>query len=144
ICILDDGRLIVADTHYHRIVTFDRDGKVLSMFGELGEGPGQFIYPVSVTRDDPGHLYVAEYGGNDRVQKFTSDGEWLLTMGSFGTEAGQFQRPSGIVWRANDAGESVSVSKPAAQGSRGPTEGGTLFVADAINNRVQAFADDGT
>jgi iron(III) transport system ATP-binding protein len=143
ICILDDGRVIVADTHYHRVVTFDRSGNVLGMFGELGEDPGQFVYPVSVTRDDAGFLYVAEYGGNDRIQKFTSDGEWVLTIGSFGTDAGQFQRPSGIVWRANDPGPPPVRHDAAAENARPVDVGGTLYVADAINNRVQAFADDG-
>jgi iron(III) transport system ATP-binding protein len=143
ICILDDGRVVVADTHYHRVVTFDRSGNVLDMFGELGEAPGQFIYPVSVTRDAVGNLYVAEYGGNDRIQKFTREGEWVLTMGSFGTGAGQFQRPSGIVWRANNASASVSDSSAPGTSGRGASAGGTLYVADAINNRIQAFADDG-
>jgi iron(III) transport system ATP-binding protein len=144
VCILDDGRVVVADTHYHRVVIFDRDGKVLSMFGELGDGPGQFIYPVSVTHDDAGHLFVAEYGGNDRVQKFTADGEWVLTIGSFGTGPTQFQRPSGVVWRANDTSKSVRASAAGTPSNREASEGGTLYVADAINNRVQAFADDGT
>ena len=130
ICVLKDGRIAVADTHYHRIVFFDAEGNVHGMFGELGEGPGQFIYPVSVTRDDSGHLYVAEYGGNDRLQKFAPSGEHLLTIGSFGTEVGQFQRPSGIVWCRNQID--------------GPEDPGTLYIADAINNRVQAFSDDGS
>lgn len=120
VCLLDNGRVAVADTHYHRVVIFDDAGKVLETFGEFGEGPGQFVYPVSITRDTAGHLYVAEYGGNDRVQKFDVDRNFVLSMGSFGTEPGQFQRPSGIVW-----------------------VDGTLFVADAINNRVQAFDEQG-
>jgi iron(III) transport system ATP-binding protein len=144
ICVLDDGRVVVADTHYHRVVIFDSSGNVLEMFGELGEGPGQFIYPVSVTRDDVGHLYIAEYGGNDRIQKFTRECEWVLTMGSFGTEAGQFQRPSGIVWRANDPEDTPLRHVAAAQDAPSVDVAGTLYVADAINNRVQAFADDGT
>lgn len=142
VCILEDGRVVVADTHYHRIIVFDGAGTVLQMFGELGEGPGQFIYPVSVTRDDRGYLYVAEYGGNDRIQKFSPAGEWVLTIGSFGTDAGQFQRPSGIVWRADEA-ESQEGGTGENPSPTDRTGRGTLFVADAINNRVQAFADDG-
>jgi sugar lactone lactonase YvrE len=114
----------VADTHYHRVVVFDRVGTVLRMFGELGEGPGQFIYPVSITKDNSGHLYVAEYGGNDRIQKFTEAGEFVTAFGSFGTDEGQFQRPSGVIWVAGEPG-------------------GTLYIADAINNRVHVYSDDG-
>ncbi len=120
ICILSDGRVAVADTHYARVVIFDRAGHVQQMFGDRGEGPGQFIFPVGIARDDQDHLYVAEYGGHDRIQKFTADGEFLTAFGTFGVDDGQFQRPSAIVWCEN-----------------------VLYVADAINNRVQKFTDAG-
>lgn len=119
--VLHDGRIAVADTHYHRIVFFNEAGEVLGTLGEFGREPGQFIYTVAVTQDPEGFLYVAEYGGNDRVQKFTADGEYVLGFGEIGTDPGQFQRPSGVVW-----------------------DDGTVYVADAINNRIQAFQDDGT
>jgi DNA-binding beta-propeller fold protein YncE len=90
------------------------------MFGKEGQGPGEFIFPVAVTKDAQENLYVAEYGSNDRVQKFTSDGRFILAFGSFGTRPGQFQRPSGLVWRD-----------------------GKIYAADAFNNRIQVFTDDG-
>ena len=115
-----DGRIAVADTHYHRVVIFDEEGNVLTMHGERGAEPGQFEYPIAITQDPHGNYYVAEYGGNDRVQKFDVDGNWLLEFGEFGVHDGEFQRPSGIVW-----------------------QDGHLFVVDAINNRVQVFQDSG-
>lgn len=120
VCVLRDGRVVVGDTHYHRVVVFDGNGQVVKMFGKEGQGPGEFIFPVAVTKDAQENLYVAEYGSNDRVQKFTSDGRFLLTFGSFGTDPGQFQRPSGLVWRD-----------------------GKIYAADAFNNRIQVFTDDG-
>ncbi len=120
VCVLDDGRIAVADTHYHRVVFFDNEGNVVGMFGEEGEGPGQFIYTSDVAQDAEGNLFVAEYGGNTRVQKFTPDGEFLLQFGKFGTEVGEFQRAGGLA-----------------------IVGETVFVADAINNRLQAFGIDG-
>ena len=120
VCVLADGRIVVSDTHYHRVVIFDRDGNVLKVFGREGRAPGEFIYPVGITRDDADHLYVCEYGGNDRVQKFTADGEFLLAFGSFGAGERQFQRPSGMAWRA-----------------------GKVYVADAINDRVLIYSDEG-
>ena len=120
LCVLEDGRVAVADTHYHRVVMFDAQGKVLEMLGSRGTGPGQFIYPVAVVQDEKGHLYVSEYGGNDRVQKFTPDGKFVLAFGSFGTEPGQFQRPGGLAWHD-----------------------GKVYVADAFNNRILIFGDDG-
>jgi iron(III) transport system ATP-binding protein len=120
VCVLHDGRVVVGDTHYHRVVVFRSDGKVALMFGKEGQGPGEFIFPVAVTKDAQENLYVAEYGSNDRVQKFTSDGHFLLAFGGFGTSPGQFQRPSGLVWRD-----------------------GKIYAADAFNNRIQVFTDEG-
>lgn len=119
--VLLDGRIAVADTHYHRVLFFSSQGSVLGELGEFGYDDGQFIYTVAVTQDTGGFLYVAEYGGNDRIQKFTANGEHVVTFGAMGTDSGEFQRPSGIVWHE-----------------------GIVYVADAINNRVQAFRDDGT
>jgi ABC-type multidrug transport system ATPase subunit len=120
VCVLHDGRVVVCDTHYHRVVQFDADGKVVRTFGKEGQGPGEFIYPVAVTKDAQENLYIAEYGSNDRVQKFTSEGRFLLAFGAFGTRPGEFQRPSGLAWRA-----------------------GKIYAADAFNNRIQVFTDDG-
>jgi ABC-type Fe3+/spermidine/putrescine transport system ATPase subunit/sugar lactone lactonase YvrE len=120
VCVLRDGRIVVGDTHYHRVVIFEPDGKAFKTFGREGQGPGEFIYPVAVAKDDRENLYIAEYGSNDRVQKFTSDGKFLLAFGAFGTKPGEFQRPSGLVWR-----------------------GGNIYAADAFNNRIQVFTDGG-
>jgi iron(III) transport system ATP-binding protein len=120
ICVLKDGRVAVADTHYHRVVLFKQDGTLLGMHGKHGEGPGEFIYPVAITQDDEGNYFVGEYGGNDRIQKFSPDGKFQLSFGGFGTEPGEFQRPSGVVWRD-----------------------GEILVADAFNNVIQVFSDSG-
>jgi iron(III) transport system ATP-binding protein len=120
VCELRDGRIVVGDTHYHRVVVFAPDGKTFKIFGKEGRGSGEFIYPVAVTKDAQENLYVAEYGSNDRVQKFTSEGKFLLAFGGFGTRPGEFQRPSGLVWHE-----------------------GKIYAADAFNNRIQVFTDDG-
>ncbi|MGH7127399.1 MAG: hypothetical protein ACREIV_02435, partial [Planctomycetaceae bacterium] len=84
-------------------------------------GPGQFVYPVGIVQDDEENFYVCEYGEyQDRVQKFSVDGEFLLEFGGNGMSPGEFQRPSGMVWH-----------------------NGNLYVADAINNRIQVFSDSG-
>jgi len=120
VVILRDGRVVVCDTHYHRIVYFDAEGRWLRNFGKEGEGAGEFIFPVGITKDADENLYVCEYGGHDRVQKFTREGEFVLEFGGFGTEPGKFQRASGLVWHQ-----------------------GKVHVADAINNRVAVFTDAG-
>jgi len=118
--VLQDGRVAIADTHYHRVVFFDQQGTLLSMFGQEGEKPGDFTYPVDLLQDPSGYLYVAEYGGKDRIQKFKPDGTFVLEFGGLGTGIGEFQRPSGMVWIDSK-----------------------IYVADAINNRVQVFDEQG-
>ena len=118
--VLADGSVAVPDTHYHRIIIFSREGEILQNFGTQGRGPGEFIYPVSLAESANGDLFICEYGSNDRVQRFTREGEYISSFGSFGTGLGQFQRPSGIIWRE-----------------------GLLYVADAVNNRIQVFREDG-
>lgn len=120
ICLLKNGQIAVADTHYHRVVFFDDQGNVSKMLGEYGEAPGQFVYPVSVVQDPAGNIYVSEYGNNDRVQKFTEQGEFLLEFGGVGTGPGEFQRAAGMIWHD-----------------------GKIYVSDAVNNRIQVFSDDG-
>jgi hypothetical protein len=120
LCLTPDGRILVADTHYSRILIFSSTGDELGSFGSYGTGNGQFIYPVGVICDTNGFIYVSEYGENDRVQKFNPDGSWLKGWGTFGTGEGQFQRPSGL-----------------------DIENNLLYVADAVNHRIQVFTLDG-
>jgi hypothetical protein len=68
-----------------------------------------------------GNVYVAETG-NNRVQKFTSDGQFITMWGSFGAGDGQFQHNHGLAVDSN----------------------GNVFVADRDQNRVQKFTSDGT
>ena len=117
---LQDGRIAVADTHYHRIVFFHPDGTVESMLGTKGRNPGQFVYPVAVAQDPDGFLYVGEYGDRQRVQKFKTDGTFITEFGEHGTAIGQFQRPSGLIWHNQE-----------------------VLVVDAFNNRIQVFSDKG-
>jgi iron(III) transport system ATP-binding protein len=115
-----DGRVAVADTHYHRVVFFHPDGTVESLLGTQGIEPGQFVYPVAIAQDPDGFIYVGEYGDRQRIQKFDPTGKFIVEFGEHGTEPGQFQRPSGIAW-----------------------SNGTIFAVDAFNNRIQAFSDSG-
>lgn len=44
----DAGRVIVPDTHYHRVIVHDREGRELLRFGQYGPEPGRFVYPTDV------------------------------------------------------------------------------------------------
>ena len=116
LCLDSRGRLLVADTHYSRVLAFSQSGEVLASFGSYGEADGQFIYPVGICVDEQDHVYVADYGKSDRIQKFPAAGEHLATWGGFGSAPGELQRPAGLAWHA-----------------------GRLYVADSCNHRVQVF-----
>jgi iron(III) transport system ATP-binding protein len=117
---LRDNSLVVCDTHYHRLVWFEQNGGLIKTVGKRGEGDGEFLFPVGIAKDPAENLYVCEYGGGDRIQVFTKDGKFIRAFGSAGTGPGQFQRPSGLAWH-----------------------GGRVYIADAVNNRVHVYEDDG-
>jgi DNA-binding beta-propeller fold protein YncE len=110
-----DGTVYVADTHYFRVIQYDAEGNEIMRFGEYGEGPGQFIFPTDVAFGPDGHIFVSEYGGNDRVQVFTAEGEFLYSFGGFGAAKGQFNRPQSIAFNDDKS---------------------RLYIADAVNHRI--------
>jgi DNA-binding beta-propeller fold protein YncE len=82
-----------------------------------------FNRPSDVTWDRAGNVYVADgFGGNNRIAKFTKDGNFVKTWGQTGSAQGQFNQIRGIASDAN----------------------GNLYVADAGNKRIQIFDGDGT
>jgi len=118
------GQLLVADTHYYRLLVYEPEGQAVesaTIGGTMGHGPGEFGFVTDAVEDSQGHLYVAEYGDFDRIQKFSPEGEFLLQWGTHGSEPGQFRRPQNL---AID------------QLNR-------IWVADACNHRLQVFDSQG-
>ncbi|HEX8915957.1 MAG TPA: hypothetical protein VF796_26655, partial [Humisphaera sp.] len=116
-----DGNVYVPDTHYHRVMVYAPDGKLLREWGEQGQGPGQFIYPTDVAFDDKGRVFVSEYGEHDRVQVFDGAGKYLYEFGRFGDKDGEFARPQSLLIR-----------------------GDVVYVTDSCNHRLNVFKTDGT
>ena len=94
-----DGNIYVGDGHsgqnmdapadtVARIVKFDRNGKMIKMWGSLGSGPGQLRTPHALDIDSHNRLVVGDRG-NNRLQIFDLEGNYI---GEFKT----FSRPSGI------------------------------------------------
>ena len=117
-----EGNLYVADTHYHRIVVFNSQGKIVDAFGKLGEAEGEFIYPTDIAFDRNGRIFVSEYGGNDRISVFDKDGTFLYCFGEPGNGDRQFSRPSALcIDEVNDY----------------------LYIADACNHRIAVYTLEG-
>ena len=116
-----DGRVFVADTHYHRVVIYDREGNLLDQFGEAGNGDGQFQLPTDVAIDGEGFIYVSEYNGNDRVTKWSADLRFVAQV-----------TPPEIA--------GVGLARPAAIDI---DDEQTLWVADACNHRIVRLSTGG-
>lgn len=115
-----EGNLLVADTHYFRMIVYTPEGKLLeqrTIGGQSGSEPGKFNFVTDCQQDTSGNYYIAEYGEFDRVQKFTRDGQFIMQWGGHGVEPGEFIRPQSMEFDS----------------------AGRLWVADACNHRVQVF-----
>ncbi len=164
-----DGDVWVADTHYHRVIVYDPEGRERFRFGSYGGDAGQFIYPTHVAFGRDRRVYVSEYGGNERIQVFTPQGRFLSSFGGPGPDVGQYSRPQALAFSADGSelfiadacNHRIVVTGPEGlprrvigRPGRGPGElaypydvavmaDGTLLVCEFGNNRVQHFAPDG-
>ena len=114
------GHVLVADTHYYRLLVYTPHGKRLddrTIGGTMGAGPGEFGFVTDAVQGPDGAYYVGEYGSNDRIQVFDESGAYVTEWGGHGDAPGQFRRPQAIEW--------------------GPD--GHLWVSDACNHRIQVF-----
>ena len=74
------------------LVSAEEAPEFLFEFGSFGTGDGQLDFPSGIEFDSDDNIYVTATG-NDRVQKFTSDGTYVAQWGSSGNGDGQFNRP---------------------------------------------------
>lgn len=119
------GNLMVADTHYFRILFYTPQGRLLddqTIGGKYGFGPNEFTLVTDCARDSQGNYYVSEYGEYDRIQKFSPQRKFLFQWGGHGSGRGQFARPQDLAVDEHDH----------------------IWVADACNDRIQVFDATGS
>jgi DNA-binding beta-propeller fold protein YncE len=114
-----DGRLSVSEFRGGRLSILDAAGRWQSHIGSKGYKPGELIGPSSLAVDDAGYVYTVEYG-NQRVSKFSPDGEFIHSFGQKDGFFPGFLSPTGIAYR-----------------------NGELFVADNLKKTVYIFDTDG-
>jgi len=115
-----EGIFHTVDNDNHRIVTLDRNGKILWSRGTMGRNPDEFRFPFMMDLDSDGNIYVVEVI-NTRVQVLTPDGDHIRFIGDWGIEPGQFFRPKGIAVSDKDE----------------------IFVSDSYLGVIQVFSRDG-
>ena len=146
---------------------FDKAGQVVTKWGIVGSGDGEFNKPSGLAFDANDNLYLVD-SYNHRVQVFTREGRYLYQFGSEGKGDGQFSYPWGIeidhagnVWVADWRNDRIQKFTPDGQflmkfGSTGDGDGqfnhptkvavdkqGIIYVADFKNDRLQVFDADG-
>jgi DNA-binding beta-propeller fold protein YncE len=125
LALMSGNRLAVSSFRGDRIhVLNGNTGAVLQSFGSRGIGPGQFIGPQFLTYDPEGYLFITDYG-NQRIHKWTDDGEFVL---SFGDER-VFHRIGGIAYRNSTL---VVLDSETTQG--------TLRFFDQFGNQLSSFS----
>src|SRR5260370_697631 len=119
------------------IVKFNRDGRVVMVFGRKKEASeeavpwtrvsppraaidGQFRQPTDVTWDAQGNIFISDGYVNSRIAKYDKRGRWVTQWGDRGTEPGKFNTPHSIAADAK----------------------GNIYVADRGNRRIQVFDAD--
>jgi len=142
------------------------DYDFISEWGSFGiVESGHFSHPQFIAVGDDGNIYVSDLG-NKRVQKFSSNGEYITEWGKSGKQSGEFHYPSGIavsddsvfvadrdlnrIQKFSLDGEFIT-----EWGEKGKHDGqlffpngiavnnGTVYVADTGNQRIQIFSTDG-
>ncbi|MEM9644950.1 MAG: 6-bladed beta-propeller [Planctomycetota bacterium] len=116
---VDRELLLVADTHYYRMLAFELDGTLhedACIGGTAGFGPGEFAFVTEAVTDQDGGYYIGEYGDSDRIQRFDPNGAFVSQWGKTGRDPGEFVRPQSMI--AHDR---------------------NLYVMDSGNDRVQVF-----
>jgi DNA-binding beta-propeller fold protein YncE len=160
------GNLYVSDVGgpVHRIVEFDRDGKVVREIGS----PGQFSFPNGLAIDLAGNLVVAD-SNNGRICVLDADGRQISAIGR-GMAAGELGLPRGAsvdgrdrLYVSDSTGQALRVysleqlaARPkyfGAVGSEGVGDGqfqypngvatdarARIYVVDWANDRVQVWS----
>ena len=136
-----DDEIFHADCGHHTVTKYSRDGDVLLTLGVQGEtgGPGEpFNMCTRATQSRSGDIFVSDGYGQNRVHRFSAEGEHILSFGSgdpvfiqawrgeevtgsAGTGPGEFNLPHHVMVDDDD----------------------NVYVMDRTNNRCQIFDIDG-
>ena len=124
---VSDTNIPAGDDRGHHVIKFSPTGDVLMTLGtpgEQGDGPNHFTSPSDVAVASNGDVFIADghnANGNNRVVKYDSRGEFLMSWGKTGYAPGEFR-----------ALHAIAIDPD-----------GRLFVGDRSNSRIQIFDQEG-
>ena len=134
-----DDNIWVTDKGSDMVVKFNRDARVVMVFGRKQEASDEATGPLKVVKpplppedgyfrqvtdiawDKSNNAYISDGYVNSRIAKVDKDGRWLMSWGEPGTKPGQFDTPHSIALDAD----------------------GNVYVGDRGNRRIQVFDGDG-
>ncbi|GAV20678.1 tripartite motif-containing protein 71 [Mariprofundus micogutta] len=135
VAVNSSGLVYVVDQYHHRIQQFTPEGLFIRNWGRKGkvnvvssalnflrpdDHEDEFYYPSRIAIGSDDRVYVSD-SYNNRVQVFTSEGDFLQSIGGMGLWGSRFRISSGLVIAADNS----------------------IFVADFYNNRIQHFDQKG-
>lgn len=147
------GRLLVADTHNHRVAIYRLDGATGTLVGELSEGIRK---PEGVLAGPGGRIYATGAGTDNLVVYI--DGEAVKEMGGLSSPHDVEFAPDGDLWIADAANDRLvritpeleikTILKGEPYDFSGPryldvAADGTLVVADKYTHSIKIIAEDG-
>ncbi len=122
VALLRDGSLVVADAYNDRIQVFGPDGSFLRKWGGPfamnihGPFNGWFKTATAVAPGPDGNIFVADFY-NNRIQKFSPRGKFLVTIGAKGSGPDRLKHPTDVAIDSN----------------------GIVYIADFGNRRIVRF-----
>ena len=125
------------DEGSNMVIKFNPEGRVLMTMGRRPEptdalaaappagpaaNPGKYVFdrPTDVGWDPAGNIFVSDGYGNSRVVKYDKNGKFVASVGSSGSQPGQFNLPHTLAVDAK----------------------GNVYVGDRSNRRIQVFDND--
>jgi sugar lactone lactonase YvrE len=132
-----EDNIWAVDEGSNMVIKFNPAGRVVMTLGRRPEPvdalalappagpaaePGKYTFdrPTDVGWDPAGNIFVSDGYGNSRVVKYDKNGRFLASVGSKGSEPGQFNLPHTLAVDAK----------------------GNVYVGDRSNRRIQVFDDD--
>ncbi|MGE0707066.1 MAG: hypothetical protein AB7N76_02245 [Planctomycetota bacterium] len=115
------GKLLVADSHYGRVLVYSAGLELEAAWGHLGHEAGGFLLVTGIAASADGRVFVSDQGDDvARIQVFGLEGRLQYAIGRWGSAQGELKRPMNLSVRGQE-----------------------LAVADSLNHRVQVFHLDG-
>jgi hypothetical protein len=125
------------DEGSNMVIKFNPEGRVAMTLGRRPEpvdavagppaplpaaNPGKYIFdrPTDVGWDTAANIFVSDGYGNSRLVKYDKNGRYITSVGSKGSEPGQFNLPHTLAVDAK----------------------GNVYVGDRSNRRIQVFDND--